>query len=343
MAGEDLPREDKLRLCPSCRMEISSLAVKCRYCGEEVGKPKLEQRTLSIDDLGGESVYHRAPAGSVIEALEAFRVEAGLEMGDGAQAPDASANAGGSGIGVGPDGMPVLDEDPLGEQSGSGWNSSITSVHKRRPPTVQERIKTVGLVVGVIVVLAFCGVKAPGWIEAYRSSHADAAPLPFVNKAPGILERGGPPLEALRAAAEAIRFENSAQHKSSRDKALERLIEQVEGLLNAKPFDQKNLTRASRLMTEAVTLHATDRAKEIYKKVQNDNEMYKMSLINVDKETKVATFMSNDSELMDVKVGDVLAGRFRVRLVDPQSVRLVDTLRGNRTVRFKVGGGPVSR
>lgn len=341
MAGEDLPREDKLRLCPSCRMEISSLAVKCRYCGEEVGKPKLEQRTLSIDDLGGESVYHRAPAGSVIEALEAFRVEAGLEMGDGAQAPDASANAGGSGIGVGPDGMPVLDEDPLGEQSGSGWNSSITSVHKRRPPTVQERIRTVGLVVGVIAVLAFCGVKAPGWIEAYRSSHADAAPLPFVNKAPGILERGGPPLEALRAAAEAIRFENSAQHKSSRDKALERLIEQVEGLLNAKPFNQDNLTRASGLMAKAVSIHPSSKAIAAAEEVNSDNAVYKMSLIGVDGE--VATFMSNDSQLMDVEEGDVLAKRFRVRLVDPRSVTLDDTLRGNRTVRFKVGGGPVSR
>lgn len=341
MAGEDLPREEKSRTCPSCRMEISVLAVKCRFCGEEVGKPKLEQRTLSIDDLGGESVYHRAPAGSVIDALEAFRVEAGLEMGDGAQAPDATANAGGSGIGVGPDGMPVLDEDPLGEQSGSGWNSSITSVHKRRPPTLQERIKTVGLVVGVIALLAFCGVKAPGWIEDYRLSHAGAVPPPFVNKAPGILARGEPPIKALKAAAEAIEIENSAPHRSSRENALAALIDQVEGLLNAKPFNQENLKRASGLMTKAVAIYPSSSAIAVAEEVNSDSAAYGMSLIEVKGE--VATFIANDSELMVVEEGDVLADRFRVRLVDPRSVTLDDTLRGNRTVRFKVGGGPVSR
>ena len=56
-------------------MTISVLATKCRYCGEDVGKPKEEQRELSVNDLGGENVHHRAPSGSVMEALESFRLE----------------------------------------------------------------------------------------------------------------------------------------------------------------------------------------------------------------------------------------------------------------------------
>ena len=70
------PRKDeKMRLCPTCRMEISVLATKCRYCGEEVGRPRDETRSLSISDLGGETVQHYAPSSSVMEALEAFRSE----------------------------------------------------------------------------------------------------------------------------------------------------------------------------------------------------------------------------------------------------------------------------
>lgn len=343
MDGEDPLREDKSRLCPSCRMQISALAVKCRYCGEEVGKPKLEQRTLSINDLGGESIYHRAPAGSVLDALEAFRVEAGLEIQNADQSPNPSDGAGSSVPGIGPDGMAVLDDDPLGEHSGSGWNSAITSVHKRRPPTLQERIKTVCMVLGGIVLLVFLGVKAPGWIEAYQLSHAGAVAPPFENQAPAILERGGPPIEALEAAAVAIKFENSALHRSDREGSLTALINQVEGLINAKPFHQDNLTKASRLITRALAVHPTGRARAIAEKVNNDNAIYKMSLIKVDNETKVATFQANNSELIDVKQGGLLAERFLVRRVDPQYVSLVDKMRGNRKVRFKVGGGPISR
>ena len=65
---------DKTRLCPSCRCEISVLATRCRFCGEEVGRPRDEARQLSIDDLGGENVTLYAPSGNVMDALESFRM-----------------------------------------------------------------------------------------------------------------------------------------------------------------------------------------------------------------------------------------------------------------------------
>ena len=64
-----------MRLCPSCRMSIPVLAVKCRFCGEEVGRPRDETRKLSISDLGGQDSTMYAPSSSVMEALEAFRTE----------------------------------------------------------------------------------------------------------------------------------------------------------------------------------------------------------------------------------------------------------------------------
>ena len=69
-----------------------------------------------------------------------------------------------------------------------------------------------------------------------------------------------------------------------------------------------------------------------------------MNLINIDPETEEATFQAPKREApeMHVKQGEVLAERFYVRHVDTLYVTLVDTMRANRIVRFKVGGGPIS-
>ena len=324
----DSHSEEKNRICPSCRMAISVLAVKCRFCGEEVGKPKEEQRTLSINDLGGEIIHHRAPSGSVIEALEAFRVETGLEGDE----PDESGEAG------------TLSEDDSAFDSdfGTGTKSAITSVYEKRPPTFQERFKIIGLIVGAITVLVFVGAKMPGWLDSY-SGDAKAVVTTYVNKAPGILERGGPPLDALKAAVDAIEFEDSAPHRKSAEDALSAVADEVHRLLGASPFNQINLSRASRLTTRAMDIYPGERTVELVEEVKGDSTVYKMSLINIDRETKTATFQPNapGSPLMQVKKGDLLAGRLHVRLVTSRGVTLEDRLRGNRVVRFEVGGGPV--
>lgn len=328
---------EKSRICPSCRMAISVLAVRCRFCGEEIGRPKEEQRTLSINDLGGEIIHHRAPSGSVMEALEAFRVETGLE-GDESAIPGHSDGAGN----LSEDGVPTVDDDAFGEEFGSATKSSITSVHEKRPPTFQERFKIIGLIVGAITLLVFIGAKTPGWIDTYRGD-ADAVVTTYVNKAPGILERGGPPLDALRAAVDAIKFEDSAPHRKSAEDALSAVADEVHGLLSASPFDQLNLSSASRLATRAMNIYPGERTVELVEEVKGDSTVYKMLLIKIDRETKTATFKPNlpGSPNMHVKKGEILADRFRVRLVSTRGVTLEDQLRGNRTVRFEVGGGPL--
>lgn len=334
--GDSLNSE-KSRICPSCRMQISVLAVKCRFCGEEVGKPKEEQRTLSINDLGGEIIHHRAPSGSVMDALEAFRVETGLE-GDESGVPGESDGAGN----LSEDGVPKVDDDAFSSEFDSATKSSITSVYEKRPPTIQERFKSIGLIVGAITVLVFLGAKMPDWIDTYRGE-AEAVPTTYVNKAPGILERGGPPIEALRAAVDAIKFEDSAPHRKSAEDALYALADQVHGLLNASPFEQSNLSNASRLTTRAMSIYPGERTVELVEEVKGDSALYKMLLIKIDRETKTATFKPNapGSPLMQVKKGDLLAGRFHVRLVTTRGVTLEDQLRRNRIVRFELGSGPV--
>ena len=335
MSGEEYPSSEKSRICPSCRMQISVLAVKCRFCGEEVGKPKEEQRTLSINDLGGEIIHHRAPSGSVMEALEAFRVEDGL---DGAAQP--SDQDGPAIPSVGPDGMPVLNEEQFGSTYDSG-PSSITSVHARRPVTFLERFRTIGLAVGVLLLVIFLAVQAPAWLSKYRESDADAIEPTFENAAPGILARGGSPVAALEAAMAAVAHEDSAQNRRIAEDALAAVITAVRRLLNASPFDENNLTDASGMTNRASRLYPNEKTQDLVQEMRAERAAYRMSLIGIDSETKTATFQPNKpgSKAIMVKSGDMLAARFRVKSVGERFVILNDLIRHGRVVTFETGGG----
>lgn len=333
--GEPLSSE-KSRICPSCRMQISVLAVVCRFCGQEVGKPKEEQRTLSINDLGGEAISHRAPSGSVMEALEAFRVESDLEIVD----PEKSAPEVGESAQAGSGGMPVLESDPFDTDFESGNKSSISSVYTVKPPTLQERLRTIGLIVGGIVLLAFLGVQAPGWIDKWRGADADAVVSDYVNRAPGIIERGGEPIEALVAAMEAIDHEDGPANRKIANDALAAVVGQVRSLLNEVPFKQKNLRDASSLAARARDTYADEQVLQVLKEVAADSVAYRMSLVSIDSETKTARFQPNqpNSALITIAKGDLLVERFFVRIVGTRTVTVEDRLRGNRIVRFEFGG-----
>ena len=72
---QDMMEQDALRPCPICRTPISVLAVRCRHCGAEVGRPRKETETFTIRDLGGESETTYTVSGNVLDALEIFRAE----------------------------------------------------------------------------------------------------------------------------------------------------------------------------------------------------------------------------------------------------------------------------
>jgi len=335
--SSEMPRSEKTRICPSCRMQISVLATKCRFCGEEVGKPKEEQRTLSIHDLGGEQVFHNAPSGSVIEAMQSFRAEESLAQkaeSDEFSLPDL--------------GLPGSDSDGSGDASPDFFADadSSDSAYARRYEKSQVGSNRVMIVLGGIGALALIAVSAlvvPGMLAGMSENEADAGTPEYVNAAPRILDRGGDPLEALEAAVEAIGHEDSARNRRIAEDVVAVIATEVNERLDATPFDRENLREASRIASKASSLYASEMTQELAEAVRLDSRAYSMTLLSIDRETKTARFQLPDSGAsgVEVQVGDTLADRFQVRSVVgglSGSVILMDTKRNNRPVKFTPGG-----
>jgi len=322
--GED---KEKQRVCPSCRMQISVLATKCRYCGEEVGKPKEETRTLSIHDLGGESVHHRAPSGSVMEALESFRVEETLSSSD----------------------LPQLDPSSLdlsmggGSAQSSGTSSTFGSSPRASTPAKRpaNKIPLIAGIVGAVVVVAVLALAAPKLMGSFGGKEVDANVPTYVNRAPGILDDGGPAIEALQAAVEAIGHEDSGRNREVAEMAAQALHDEVHALLNKTPFEMENIREASSLASRGSQLYASAITKDLLDETSDDTRSYTMTLLRFDKDTDSAVFGLNDGSGKEasVRAGGTLAGRFKVDRVQAGlgKVILMDTKRGNRRVVFKSG------
>jgi tetratricopeptide (TPR) repeat protein len=67
--------EEKTKICPFCREEISTLARKCRYCGEMVGDPLQSERTLTADDIGQPDVTREVHGETLAQAYSALQSE----------------------------------------------------------------------------------------------------------------------------------------------------------------------------------------------------------------------------------------------------------------------------
>ncbi len=320
---------EKLRVCPSCRMQISVLAAKCRWCGEEVGKPKDEARTLSVHDLGGESIQHRAPSGSVMEALEAFRVEETFATSEAPQL-----------------GGPSLDLDFGGGGSArSSGTSAFASARTSKPAKpAKSKVPLIAGIVAAIALVAVLAIVAPKLIGGLGGQNANANLPTYTNRAPGILASGGPAIDALQAAVEAIGHENSEKNRAIADEAVAALDKEVRDLLRRVPFNMENLHSASSLANRGADLYPTEVTRALVAEVQDDNRAYKIVLLNLDGATDSATFILNDAagSRATVQPGGMLLDRFRVErvLAGTRMVSLSDTKRANRPVVFEAGGTP---
>ena len=74
MSEKNKPNDEE-RLCPACRSDISIWATKCKFCGSEVGRPRMREDRLTVKDLGGESPSTHRVSKHVMGAIGSFRYD----------------------------------------------------------------------------------------------------------------------------------------------------------------------------------------------------------------------------------------------------------------------------
>lgn len=315
---------EKSRTCPSCRTEISVLATKCKFCGEIVGKPKEETRSLSINDLGGENTQHRAISSSVMDALESFRIE---------DAKDGSDVDGFGGI----DDFDV----PGGDGGQMDYNRSPLGGAAPAPPPASGgiRIGTIAKIAALVVVIAVVAIKAPGFLNNMQENDAPAKETTYRNQAPSIYASTGDPLQALEAAITATNEDPSPANTKIADDMLDAVVDKVQGLLDADPWDKTKLRDASRITNQAAQIHPHRRVIDIRDEVDQENADYSMILVKIDAKLQRAEFKLvgvSGKPIVYAKINEDVGGRFQVvGMSGSSSLMLEDAKRNGRLINVQ--------
>lgn len=325
------PRDEKTRLCQSCRMEISVLAVKCRFCGETVERPRQETRKLTIEDLGGERPRDYSPSSDVLNALESFREEMA--------GPSSQQNARGGDL-------PPLDEQSKAMASAVSYYAPAAPPAPERAPgeAWKRKLAYVGAFAAGLLVLYLGGLQVGAMVREYREEQPP--PDTFQSQAPALMEQGAPAVEILEAAAEAVRHESTPAHRAQLEEARALVVDEVEGLLNSEPWEQSDLQQAGALANRAYSVDSGNPMSRLRDMVNEERWAYNMLLKDIEEsageaEARLSLLHPYEEDReVTVRAGDVVADRFRISSINPREnhVRMVDTLRDDRSLTLDLTG-----
>jgi len=350
VAGRASSNEDKTRVCPFCRREISIFATKCFHCGERVDPPRADQRHFSMEDLGGRKSTNYAPSESVMAALETFRAELTGELQHGT---GESMTPEGTGASPPPgDGLPSLNE----------YSQQLASLHEESrptgafaqiyaPPQTSFGQRLVTYLAFVIVVIVF-GVGAFGLYSLVKDRHPEPPPaVPEIaippNEAPQLL-REGRLLEALSAARDAAALHDTPENRNILDETRNAIRQEVETLIEANPWTPDHLQHAVELASEAAIIDPDSELDGLERYARNEENAYAMMLIRPEPKgvTGKAQFRLNPlseaaaqvgDDKVTVEVGETIANRFELLRVGRSDAELRDILRDRRLV-YSVSG-----
>ncbi len=344
--------QDALRPCPICRTPISVLAVRCRHCGSEVGRPRREAETFTIRDLGGGSETTYTVSGNVLDALEIFRAEERSAQEKLRRAREAGHSSWFRLRHRKEDeevkenrlatNLPQLDAKHrelamLGRDSqGPGKPEPASSAGME---FVRRCFIGGGVVVGLLVIY-FAGDYAWKNVSAYMNRSGESDEFVYVNRALQWLKEGRPTIEALEEALEAIKFNNTPENRRIANEVRDRFVAEIEELLAEYPWRRNTLDRASTVVNRAAQKDSDRSIRELLDRVNAEVAAFKLVLMSVDVREGTATFRLHDPNFplteQTVREGDYVQGRFLVKRITASSVRLedakVETPHGFRTL-----------
>ena len=343
---------DKTRLCPTCRMEISILATKCRYCGENVGRPRDEARQLTVKDLGGESIKHYVPPSSVMEALESFRAEE-----ETSTAPAAEESPKRSYFGFGKkkaqesqpkntfDDLPDLDSRSQNLASAVDPGPMRGSVIRTPASAGPSWMKKVGVFAGLVaaIVILYLG---SGSIWAYFNPPEEVQVGPkFVNPAMAMIKDNRPACEILEAAVKAEMREPIPENEEITGIARQRVVDEFGGILNAPDWSMENVTKASGLAGKAWLVDPSPTIADIVAEADRESIACRMNWGSADPDLGTATLRTRKThgriwEEVTVKKGELINERFELVAVYRDRIEVIDRLRNDRRVSYGSDGEP---
>ena len=329
--------EDPMRLCPECRMPISILANRCRYCGSNVGKPRKEVETLTVQDLGGEAHSNYTVSGNVKEALQSFMTEEKATSDAKARERDrqrgwfgrkkASDDRMGASGGAS---LPPLDTARHDLASSLGLDDLSTSRRPNRPSAAQELVRKAmfgGAIVVGLAVLWFGGSLAHRKYSELQERSKPQAPV-YPNRATEMLTAGKPVAEAMEEALTAVKHNDTPEYRAIAETVRVKFIEDVEKRLHVIPYDRGAMESASTDASRAGMKDTDARVIKLMDTVNQELNFYKFVLASVDQGKKTATFRLNNPNIPEheqtVSEGDYLQGRFIVKRIGPNFVRVDD-------------------
>ena len=331
-------------------MEISVLATKCRFCGDNVGRPRDESRQLSIDDLGGETVAHYAPSSNVMDALESFRAEetASQQHIEEPQKKRHGRKAKGEAAEASTDADESIPE--LDERSKALASIALpSSKPKVQAPATPEpgwvrKCVYVGATVAALIILYFGGLKALAVIKEW-TKEPEPPPFKYESQALTYFEGDEPVTmqdieDAVSEATNAIIKDPSESNLQVRQEVRAKAAEYIHALLDADDFSERHLAEAVKLAHQLVKRDEAEEFTKLQMEVTQESDAYHMNLLRCDSEKDTATFNAvpgHDGDVT-VKVGEEFGGRFKLDKCYSGYVVVIDQQRGGRRVEFSMPG-----
>lgn len=342
-------------------MKVSVWATKCHYCGEEMGRPRREEKKLTMRDLGGAEPTTYKPSGNVTGALESFRVEEvsyaeelraqrqkvgwlGRLMGKKPPAPRKPSEPA----------MTELDEynrnltaSILDDMSSS---SSMSISRSRLPPatrtTAAQRLIQVVLVVMGLAALYFGGDFAWAKISDYLHAQEQTDEFIYNNRAPRMLARGEQPILALEEAKTAISYNDTPENREIAAEARERVLQKVDDLMARNPWSRKDHDEAYSIIQRAINVDTHPSVQNKYDSLSAEIAKFKFVLKSVDPVAEEATFRLNNPDYapeVTVGVADRVMDRFIVQRITSRNVDLLDEKVSRRKLTISLNEGVRSR